>query len=218
MAALIFCGKVPMGEKRKRGIRWREVAVPAVALAMALCVAGCSQADAVKAAKMIHAYVPTVTALADDASAMAEALAPDDAAVIRDWNARIQTDLQALGDASGAYAADPSGNGWARLGAAMDSLVADSDHGLLEAMAIKNPESRARAKVALSALNAAVHVLDGFLMTARTPSEVQAVAAARTVKLDQVTRYWGPRDWRTVNAAFGERGKVLAAAMSRRGL
>jgi len=207
-----------MSEEQIKETKRRAAVAAVAALALALCASGCSQAEAVKAAKMIHTYVPAVMALANDAAAIAEALAPGDAAVVRVWNTRIQSDLQVLGEASGAYVAEPSGEGWARVGAAMDSLVANADRGLLAAMAIKNPESQTRAKAALSALNAAVHVLDGFLLTARTPTEVQAAAAARTVKLEQVSRYWSPRDWRRVDAAFAGRGETLAAAMRVRGL
>jgi len=207
-----------MDEEQSKEIKRRAAVVAVAALALALCAGGCSQAEAVKAAKMIHTYVPTVMALANDAAAIAEALAPGDAAVVREWNTRIQSDLQVLGETSGAYVAEPSGEGWARVGAAMDSLVANADRGLLAAMAIKNPESEVRAKVVLSALNAAVHVLDGFLLTARTPTEVQDAAAARMVKLEQVSRYWSPQDWRRVDAAFAGRGETLAAAMRVRGL
>ena len=77
----------------------------------------------------------------------------------------------------------------------MDALVSDADQGLLAVLAIKNPASQAEAKAALSAVDAAVHVLDGYLLAARTPAEAQAAATQRTVSVQSVVRYWSPRDW-----------------------
>jgi len=203
-------------ESRKK----RAMALVTVMIAIALAggMAACSQADALKAASEIHAYLPTVMALANDAAQIAGALAPADAAAVQAINARVQADLKELVNLSGAYVAEPSSAAWARLGAAMDTLVADTDQGLLAAMAIKNPESQTKAKAVLSAVDAAVHVLDGYLLTAKTPAEVQASAAARSVKLHEVAGQWSPQDWQRVDGAFGGRGHELAKLETRLGL
>ncbi len=113
---------------------------------------------------------------------------------------------------SGAYAAAPSSGGWASLGAAVDALVNAADQGLMAALAIKDAESQAKAKAALSALDAAVHVLDGYLLAARSPAQAQSAAAQRTVKLQSMTGYWNRQDWQRVERAFGGRGEELQAA------
>jgi hypothetical protein len=199
------------------GKRWMRLAALTASLGLAVSLAGCSQADAVKAASMIHAYVPTVIALAQDAVAMAGALDPADAGTMQAVSAKVQADLQTLGQVSGAYAGAPSSDGWASLGTAVDTLVADADQGLLAAVAIKNPESQLRAKAALSALDAAVHVVDGYLLQARTPAEAQAAAAERSVKVQSVVRYWRPQDWQRVEEASSARGEELLAWETRQG-
>jgi len=128
------------------------------------------------------------------------------------------------------------------LGAVVDALVSDADEGLLAALEIKNPASQAKAEVALSALDAAVHVVDGYLMAVRTPDELKAAAENRAaiqdtekleagksgaekpgtetqgaVKLRTVARYWNSKDWERVEQAFGARGEELLGAEMRSG-
>ena len=192
--------------------RWKTAAALLAAMGLSICLASCSQMDAVKAASTIHAYLPVVVGLAGDASAMAGALDPAAAPALRALSAKVETDLQALESVSGAYAAAPSADGWARLGAAMDGLVNEADQGLLAALAIRDPASQTKAKAALSALDAAVHILDGYLMAARTPAQAANAAAQRTVKLQSVVRYWGQADRQRVERAFGGYGEGLQEA------
>ena len=190
--------------------RWMLAMVAAVGLACG--TVGCSQADAVKAASTIHAYLPVVMGLANDAAAIAAGIDATDGAKIQAVGAKVQSELQELESVSGAYAAGPSSDGWAKLQAVVDQLVSDADAGLMAALEIKNPRSQAEAKIALSALDAAIHVVDGYLTAARTPAEAQAAAAQRTVKLQSVVRYWSPADWQRVDAAFAGRGGEITGA------
>ncbi len=190
--------------------RWMLAMVAAVGMAVGMT--GCSQADAVKAASTIHAYLPIVMGLANDATAIAAGIDASDGAKILTVGARVQSELQELESVSGAYAAGPSSDGWAKLQAVVDQLVSDADAGLMAALEIKNPASQAKAKIALSALDAAIHVVDGYLMSARTPAEATAAAAQRTVKLQSVVRVWSPADWERVDERCGGRGAELAGA------
>ncbi len=192
--------------------RWKMMPALLAAMGLSVCLVGCSQADAVKAASTIHAYLPVVTGLASDAVAVAEAIDPAAAPALQALSTKVQTELQELETVSGAYAAAPSSGGWASLGAAVDALVNDADQGLMAALAIKDAASQAKAKAALSALDAAVHVLDGYLLAARSPAQAQSAAAQRTVKLQSMTGYWNRQDWQRVERAFGGRGEELQAA------
>jgi len=145
--------------------------------------------------------------LANDATAVARAIDPAEAGAVQVLSAKVQTGLQELETVSGAYTAAPTADGWTKMGAVVDALVSDADGGLLASLAIKNPASRAKAKVALSALDAAMHVVDGYLMSARSPAEAKAAAAQRSVKLHSVVRYWSPQDWQRVEQAFGARSE-----------
>ena len=172
------------------GKRWQGALAFLAAIGLAACLASCSQGDAVKAASTIHAYLPAVVGLANDAMAIAGELDPAEASQLQALNAKIQTELQELATVSGAYAAAPSADGWTRMGAVVDGLVGDADEGLLAALAIKNPASQAKAKVALSALDAAMHVVDGYMMAARTPQQAKAVAADRVVTEATKLQVW----------------------------
>lgn len=199
------------------GKRWMPGLALLAALGLAVGLASCSQGDAVKAASTIHAYLPTVMALAGNATTMAAALDPAEAAGLQALSAKVQTELEELDTVSGAYAAAPSADGWTRMSSVVDALMSDADQGLMAALAIKNPASQAEAKVALSALDAAIHVVDGYMMAARTPQQAKVVAEQRearpgAVKLQNVVRYWSPRDRQTVAQAFGVQGEDLPAA------
>jgi hypothetical protein len=197
--------------------RLKMAAASLAAMGLCVCLVGCSQADAVKAASTIHAYLPVVTGLANDALAVAETIDPAAVPALQALSAKVQTDLQALEVLSGAYAAGPTSDGWASLGAAVDALVNDADQGVLAALAIKDPVSQAKAKAAMSALDAAVHVVDGYLLAARSPAQAQTAAAQRNVKLQSVARCWSRQDWQRVERAFGVRGEELQAAEMRLG-
>lgn len=193
-------------------MRKRWMLLVAVAMGLACVSVGCSQADAVKAASTIHVYLPVVMGLANDATTIAAGIDSGDGAKIQAVGAKVQSELQELESVSGAYAAGPSSDGWIRLQAVVDQLVSDADAGLMAALEIKNPTSKAEAKTALSALDAAIHVVDGYLTAARTPAEAKAAAAQRTVKLQSVVQCWSPADWQSVDAAFGGRGGEITDA------
>jgi hypothetical protein len=195
--------------------RWAVALV--LALGLALGSAGCSQADAEKTASTIHAYLPTVVSLANEAATVAAALDPSDAAEIQSVSAKVQKDLTELELISGTYASAPSSSVWTQLTAVVDQLVSDADSGLLAAANIKDASSQAKAKIALSALDAAVHVVDGYLQAAQPPATVQKTAAARNVKLHEVTQYWNSADWQRVNDRFGGHAQELAEDETRIG-
>jgi hypothetical protein len=203
--------------ERPAMVGWRAWMALALALSLAWASVGCSSADAVKAATEVHTYLPVVSGLAQDALAIAAGLDPSNAALIGQVSSKVQGDLTELENLSGAYISNPTGNGWTQLLAVVDQMVNDADNGLLSALAIKDPTSRAEAKVALSALDAAIHVLDGYLATARTPAQVQASAAARTVKVSAVTGIWNEADRERVEAALGKKFDVMVEAASEAG-
>ncbi|MDR3765285.1 MAG: hypothetical protein P4M01_14450 [Acidobacteriota bacterium] len=190
----------------------KKVAVWGLAMGMALMLgaASCSAGDAVTAAQKISAYLPAVTALANDAALVAEAFDAADAALIQQVSTQVQTELTELSKVCAAYVAAPTSDNWAKLGTAMDELVNDADASLLAASGIKNAKSQAKAKLALSALDAAVHVLDGYLASARTTGQTQAALAARRVKLAEVTAEWNSADWQRANAQTNGCARELA--------
>jgi hypothetical protein len=182
------------------------------ALGLAVVLGGCKQTDAVQAAATIHAYLPTVVALAQDAGTLVAGLEPAEAAEVSQVSAKVQAELAVLEQVSGAYAAAPSAEGWARLGAVVDQLVSDADTGLMAALAIKSEASQTKAKAALSALDAAVHVVEGYLASARGPVAAQAAVEKRPVRLAAVVRQWSASDWRRVETGLGVSREAVMAA------
>jgi len=184
----------------------------AAAMGLAGCTVGCSQVDAVKAASTIHAYLPTVMALANEVAAIAAGVDAAEATQIQSVSAKVQAELQELESASGAYAAGPTSSGWLKLSAVVDQLVSDADAGLMAALEIKNPASQAKAKIALSALDAAIHIVDGYLAEAQTAAATGNVASplpstgagsAAMARASRVTPYWSASDRARVEKAFG---------------
>ncbi len=199
------------------GRAWVALVSLAWALVLAWASAGCSSADAVKAAGVVHAYLPVVSGLAQDAMAIAEGLDPANAQLIGQVSVRVQGDLTEMESLSDAYMATPTADTWTRLLAVVDRMVNDADQGLMAALAIKNPQSQMEAKVALSALDAAIHVVDGYLAAARTPMQAKAAAASRTMKVKAVSRAWSEADKDRVAMALGERVDVMVEAASEAG-
>ncbi len=193
------------------------LAMAMLAVALMSSAMSCAAGEAMQAAKSIAAYLPVVTALANDAAVVAEAIDADDASLIQQVNAKVQVELKELAQVSAAYVASPSTDNWMKLGAVVDQLVNDAYQGLLAAAGIKNAESQVRAKIALSALDAAVHVLDGYLAVARTPVQTQAAVAARKVKLQVVSVAWSVADWQRVNQREGGRGREAVALAQAQG-
>jgi hypothetical protein len=207
----------PVQAERTAMVGGRAWVALLLALSLAWASAGCSSADAVKAATEVHAYLPVVSGLAQDAMAIAAGLDPQNVQLIQQVSLKVQGDLAELESLSGAYVANPTADGWTRVLAVVDQMVNDSDNGLLSALAIKDPKSQMEAKVALSALDAAIHVLDGYLASAKTPAQVQASAAARAVKVSAVSRMWSERDRERVESALGKRVDVMVEAASEAG-
>ena len=94
------------------GKRWKLASGLLAVMGLATCLTSCTQADAVKAASMIHAYLPTVVGLVNDAAGIAEGLDPAAASAVLAVNAKVQADLQQLEAVSGAYSATPTASVW----------------------------------------------------------------------------------------------------------
>jgi hypothetical protein len=210
---------VEMKDRVARVVRVDRAAWVSLVLALALAwtSVGCTSADALKAATEVHTYLPVVSGLAQDAMAIAEGLDPANASLIAQVSAKVQNDLTELENLSGAYISNPTAGVWTQLLAVVDQMVNDADKGLLSALAIKDPKSQMEAKMALSALDAAIHVVDGYLAAAKTPAQAQASAAARTVKVQTVSRAWSEADRNRVATALGERFDVMVEAASEAG-
>lgn len=187
--------------------------------------AGCTASQVDQVVQKISAYLPTAMALLQDALTIYAAVGAQPAqaqqspAVVA--LATVQTDLKALEKPLADYLAASSksakATAWTNVEALVDTAAADAD-ALMQIAAVKNQASQAAGVVAVTSLDAAVHVLDGYVASTQTPAQVQARMARRALKLRQVSRYWNPQDRQRVAAAFGMPFGVALRTAEARGM
>ncbi len=178
-------------------------------LAVVLCFSmvtmetACTGADVQKAVSLIAAYLPAVIQLAQAGASIATAFAPQDAPQIQQTMATITNGSDQLQQLCQQYTANPNNTTWQSIVSTLDSVVTAGDQQLLDALKISNPNSRQQATVVLSALDAALHVLDAYASQALPAKQVQAKAMARKAKLQAVIQQWSPQDKQNFQAHIG---------------
>lgn len=199
----------------------------AVAL-VSLCVStmlpvGCTSQQVNSVVKNIDTYLPTALAILQDAITIYGAVGTPQTAgnPAASALATVQADLTAIQKpiqdylAASAISGSTKQTAWTNIQALVDTATKDAD-ALMQIAAVKNPNSQAAGIVVISSLDAAVHVIDGYVSSAQTPAQVAAKAQARTVKLKAVVQYWSAGDKQMVAEAAGVPfGVALKAAESR---
>lgn len=165
-------------------------------------LAGCTNQQATKAVSQIAATMPAIESGVAAAAAIAQAVDPTYGPIIVASNAAIQAALPQLQTLLNSYASSPDPAVFASIVNVVDKLVADGDQALLAASRIVNPKSQQQATAIIASLDALLHVIDGFISQTQTPAQVKAKAAAREVKLQQVSALWSAADRGTVSAAM----------------
>jgi hypothetical protein len=174
-----------------------------------LVTAGCTSSQVNTVVTEITAYLPTVTALLQDAITAYAAFGAGSTTasdpVAKGLNT-AKTDLAILtSDATQYVAATSSADkttAWTNIQDAVDVLATNADS-TLQLAAVKNSNSNAAGVVVLASLDAAVHVLDGYVSSAQSTATVQAKMARRSVRLRNVARYWNPEEKQKVATAYG---------------
>ena len=159
-------------------------------------VIGCTSADVAKAVALVAAELPTALALAQDALSIVAGLGVN-------ANVQIPVDkVQALEALCNDYTAHPSSNTFDQVVALVDQLVNQGDSDLLTVAAIKDPATAQKATAVLAALDAVLHIIDGYVTSAQSTKQVQARAQARRARLKAVTQYWTEQQKNDVAAKF----------------
>ncbi len=179
-----------------------------------LTLTACTGSQVNQVVSEINAYLPTVVAIVNDALQIAAAVGTNPSASAAAVNPTVvnaltvvEADLKNLEPLVATYLAKASGSStkataWSNIQAIVDTAAADADN-LLELASVKNANSNAQAVVVISSLDAAVHILDGFVSSAQPVSAVQKKLAARTVKLSTLMKQWTPADRENVVAHLG---------------
>lgn len=179
----------------------------------ATTMTGCTASQVNTVVQEISSYLPTVVALVNDGLAIATAVGSTGStstAVDSSVATALKTasaDLQNLEPLLATYLSKSSSSAdkttaWTNIQALVDTAVTDTDN-LLTLAAVKNANSSAEAVTIIASINAAVHVLDGYVSSAQSTNQVQAKMAKRTVKLHALMKLWAPKDKELVESKLG---------------
>jgi hypothetical protein len=91
---------------------------------------------------------------------------------------------------------------WSNIKALVDTAVEDTD-ALLQTASVKNSNSRSAGVVVIASLDAAVHVIDGYVSSTESTSEVKAKASKRAIHLKAVAGYWSASDRQMIASTAG---------------
>lgn len=208
--------------KQQKSSTLRVLAVAALGLMLIPSgMVGCTGQQVNTVVTDISQYLPTVLALLQDGITIYGALAvsPNTPSPASAALATVQADVAALQQPIKDYLAASALSGtkatyWTNIQALVDTATKDADQ-LMQIAAVKDPGSQAAGVVVISSLDAAIHVLDGYVSSAQTPQQVAAKAAARSIKVSSVVKYWSRGDKQIVAKQFGAPfGLVLAEAES----
>jgi len=165
----------------------------------------CTSSQVTAVVQKIWSFLPTVESINSDVAAVVSVLDPKDAVLIEGVTAMVNNGLKELQTLTAAYTANPSESTWKNIVALVDSIVTNGDAALLQAAKISDPASQVKATTIIGALDAALHIIDGWVASTQTPAQASATAAARTTKLQSVVRYWSQQDKDRVAREMGAR-------------
>jgi hypothetical protein len=171
---------------------------------------GCTATQVDDVVAKINAYLPTVIALVNEAITVYDAVGTSSSDtdtvasnqvldVVKDDLVSLQ---KPLADYLAATSKQSKQTAWLNVMALIDTAATDADK-LLAIAAVKNSDTQSRGVVVIAAIDAAVHILDGYVAATQTTQQVQATAAKRSIKLRQIARYWSPQDKHEVASHFG---------------
>jgi hypothetical protein len=173
----------------------KTLTVLVVCLCLIFSQVACTSAQISKVVSEIIAYAPTAISLASEILSVVSAFTVTDPATAKTVG-QVGTDvtngLNELVALCQDYQAKPTTGTWQQITALVDSLVQETDAQLLQVVDIKDPATQTEVKLALGALDTALHLIDGYTSTAQSSAAVQAKARARVVKLQQIKSYLSP--------------------------
>lgn len=191
--------------------------VLALALVMIVSTTACTKAQVENVVKQIVAYTPTAIALAQQALTLVNAFGAS--AVPTSTVAQITSKLTTLETVGNTYlsksaTASEKNVAWTSIITLVDSVVSDADSALLTSVGVKNSSSQQEITIGLGALSAALHIIDGYISTAQSSSDVQAKLAKRAIKLKTVSQFWTEQQKIEIAQAYGCSGSVCQAMIS----
>jgi len=198
-----------------RGIFTASVVWMLVVMIAVIPVTGCTASQVDSVVSKISTYLPTVLSLLNEAITIYSAVGTSGSvASVSSPLTVVQADLanlqKPLADYLAATSSSAKTTNWTNIEALVDTATTDADT-LLQIAAVKNTDTQATGVIIISSLDAAVHIIDGFVSSAQSTATVQTKLAKRTVKLKTVSQHWSPQDQYNVSKAFGAPYSVVMA-------
>jgi hypothetical protein len=165
-----------------------------VCVGMVSTTTSCTSSQVTAVVQKISAFLPAVETFNSGVASVVAALEPQDAVLVLGVTTVVNNGMKELQSLTATYTASPNASTWQNIVALVDSLVTNGDAALLQASKISNPVSQVKATTVIGALDAVLHVIDGWVQSTQTPAQAAATAAARQVKLQSVVRYWSQQD------------------------
>lgn len=165
----------------------------------------CTAAQVQTAAKDIAAYLPTAESTASEIASVVGLFLPADQALISGTVTAVNAGLTQLQTGinsclqTPACMASPTSSGWQQIVAIVNNLVSQVDQSTLASAHIVDPASQQKAIAVLGLVSVAIHFIDSKIQSTLPATQVQATAAARTVKLSQVIPLWTPSNRKAMN-------------------
>lgn len=185
---------------------------------------GCSATTVNKVVSEINAYLPTAVSLLNEAITIYSAVGTTgqntSSSNVSSALTTVSTDLTNLKKPLADYLAAASSanktSAWSNIKALVDTAVNDSDT-LLSVAKVSDSNSKEAGTLIIASLDAAVHILDGYVTSAQSKTEIKAKLAKRTVKLAEVERSWSVTDREQVAHATGVSYSTLLGEAERMG-
>jgi hypothetical protein len=190
-----------VGQRRSRGLvgaflafvsfraSTRQVsALGLCALAMVAMIPaiGCSQSEV---AQDIVSYTPALQSAVATVASAVSLLEPADAAIVVAATTAFNAGSAAVVAQAKAYLANPSATVLQQLQTAIVTFQQSVNSSLLSAAKIVDPNSQAHITQAIGAVATIATAILGLVERISSKSQVQAMAAASTVKLSQIQPY-----------------------------
>lgn len=170
----------------------RSVAASIAALLICTMLLGCTSAQRQEVKTVVGEIgqeIPKVLPLVNTAALIATVVMPAEGPLIQGVTNSVNVGLVELSALCDAYSKAPSDSVWASIQAAVTQLVNTGAEGLLDAARITDPDTRQRVTLALGTMQTALLLIDGLVQQAQTKQQLQASAALRTFRLQQVRPY-----------------------------
>ena len=185
-----------------------SIAVLILSATFSLGLTGCTAESTKQVVSEISAQIPVAQAAVTAGSIYASVIDPGAAILISTATASVNAALVQIKNLCQAYAQSADPTVLASINTALNTVINQDASALLDAAKISDANSRTVALASLGTFQVALQLLYGIVQKGQTKQQVQATAAMRTFKLEQIAPYLPRQD---VEMATGRTFQVAIA-------